>query len=528
MKLQNYLSLQIRYCAVEFNIIFKDEVLQLLINTKGMRKVICLMLTLYFLQFCTAQVKAPEPYGALPSERQLRWHELDMYVLVHFTPTTFEDKEWGFGDADPAIFNPAQFDAEQIIRAVKAGGFRGLILVSKHHDGFALWPTATTPYNISKSPWRNGKGDMVKEFEQACRKNGLGFGVYCSPWDRNNPLYGSHAYVKAYRDQLKELYSRYGKLFMSWHDGANGGDGYYGGARESRKIDRTTYYGWDTTWTMTRQMQPGASIFSDVGWDVRWVGNERGEAAETSWATYTPIPLEGKEKAGPGEVRDDLNPTGTRNGKYWMPAECDVPLRKGWFFHETENETVKSPEKLFDLYLKSVGRGACLDIGIAPDKRGLLHENDVKSLASFGQMLKKIFADDLAKTAAIQAGNIRGKNKRDFGVNNLTDNDRYSYWATDDAVNTPELILEWKTPQTFNLIRLRENIKLGQRIEAVEMDAWLDGKWVKIGSATSIGACRIIQLDNRITTARFRLRVTKSPVSVTLSEIGIFNHRENQ
>ncbi len=487
-----------------------------------MKKIISLLWIAAFLVSASAQVSAPLPYGVLPSERQLKWHEMDMYVLVHFTPTTFEDKEWGFGDANPSIFNPTQFDAGQIIKAVKSGGFKGLILVSKHHDGFALWPTATTTYNISKSPWRNGKGDMVKEFEQACRNNGLRFGVYCSPWDRNNPVYGTYDYIRIYRDQLKELYSRYGTLFMSWHDGANGGDGYYGGAKESRKIDRTTYYGWDTTWVMTRKMQPDASIFSDVGWDVRWVGNERGEAGETSWATNTPVPLEGKEKAGPGEVRDDLNPTGTRNGKYWMPAECDVPLRKGWFFHPAENGTVKSPEKLFDLYLKSVGRGACLDLGIAPDTRGLLHENDVKALGDFGILLKKTFAADLAKTAAFKASNIRGNNK-DFGVKQLTDDNRYSYWATDDAVKNPELILEWKTLQSFNLVRLRENIKLGQRIEAVELDAWLDGAWVKVGGATSIGACRIIQLDKKVTTTKCRLRVTQSPVCVALSEIGIFN-----
>ena len=488
-----------------------------------MSKIISLLGIVVFLCSANAQVKAPVPYGVLPSARQINWHELDMYVLVHFTPTTFEDKEWGFGDADPKTFNPTQFDANQIIKTVKAGGFKGLILVSKHHDGFALWPTATTSYNISKSPWQNGKGDMVKEFEQACRKNGLLFGVYCSPWDRNNAVYGTYDYIRIYRAQLKELYARYGPLFMSWHDGANGGDGYYGGAKESRKIDRTTYYGWDTTWAMTRKMQPGASIFSDVGWDVRWVGNERGEAGETSWATNTPVPLEGKEKAGPGEVRDDLNPTGTRNGKYWMPAECDVPLRKGWFFHPGENETVKSPEKLFDLYLKSVGRGACLDLGIAPDTRGLLHENDVKALTEFGVLLQKTFATDLAKTAEMKASNIRGDKVKSFGVSQLTDGNRYSYWATDDDVKTPELILEWKTSQRFNLVRLRENIKLGQRIEAVELDAWIDGAWVKAGGATSIGACRIIKLDKAISTTKLRLRVTQSPVCVALSEIGIFN-----
>ena len=484
------------------------------------------MVTLLIAVFsCTgifAQVKAPLPYGVLPSERQLKWHEVEMYVIVHFTPTTFEDKEWGFGDAAPESFNPSAFDANQIVGAVKNGGFKGVIFVSKHHDGFCLWPTKTTPYNISKSKWRDGKGDMVAEFEKACRKAGMQFGVYCSPWDRNNPSYGSYEYVKTYRNQLTELYTRYGPLFMSWHDGANGGDGYYGGAKETRKIDRSTYYGWDTTWALTRKLQPTANIFSDVGWDVRWVGNEKGEAAPTSWATFTPTPLEGKTKAGPGEVRDDLSPEGTRNGKFWIPAECDVPLRKGWFYHPAEDNTVKTPEKLFDLYMKSVGRGASLDIGVAPDKRGLLHENDVASLKTFGEILSSSFKTDLARSATIRASNTRGGDEAKFGTKKLTDGDRYSYWASDDKVTDPSIELEWNETKEFNLVRLRENIKLGQRIEKVELDAWTNGAWEKIADATSIGACRLILLDKPVRTTKLRLRIVQSPVAVVLSEFNVF------
>ncbi len=481
---------------------------------------------LFFLIFCfenlIAQNTVPKPYGVLPSARQLQWHELDMYVILHFTPTTFENKEWGYGDADPRIFNPDRFDAGQIVRAVKAGGFKGLIMVAKHHDGFCLWPTSTTDYNISKSNWREGKGDMVKEFQEACKANGIKFGVYCSPWDRNNPAYGTNAYVQTYRNQLKELYSRYGDLFMSWHDGANGGDGYYGGARESRKIDRTVYYGWDTTWAMTRKLQPKANIFSDIGLDIRWVGNERGEAAPTSWATFTPMPREGKTTVGPGDVRDELSPEGTRNGKFWIPAECDVPLRKGWFYHPEEDSTVKTPDKLFDLYLKSVGRGASLDIGVAPDTHGLLHENDVASLAAFGRKLEKAFSVDLAKNATIRASNIRGANEKLYGVKALTDNNRVSYWATDDQITTPELVFEWKSPQNFDLIRLRENIALGQRIEEIQLEAWIDGQWKNIATVTSIGACRLVKLDKPVMTARLRLKVIKCPVAVVLSEVGVF------
>lgn len=467
----------------------------------------------------TIAQSAPKPYGAIPSERQLKWHELEMYGLVHFTPTTYQNKEWGFGDASPSIFNPTEFDANKIVAALKAGGLKGMIFVTKHHDGFSLWPTKTSEYNISKSPFRNGKGDMVKEFEQACRNAGFQFGVYCSPWDRNNPSYGTYEYVKAYREQLKELYSNYGPLFMSWHDGANGGDGNYGGQQGSRTIDRSVYYGWDTTWAMTRKLQPSANIFSDIGWDVRWVGNEKGIAGETSWATYTPIPAKGYEVAGPGLLDDSINPYGTRGGKSWIPAECDVPLRKGWFYHPEEKETVKTPEQLFQLYLQSVGRGACLDLGIAPNTKGLVSDEDIASLSGFGSMVKKTFEKNLAGNAFITASNTRGDA---YGLKNLLDDDRYTYWASSDAVSTPELILEWKNEVEFDLIRLRENIKLGQRIEALEVDAYIDGVWKKVGEATSIGACRIISFPNTIKTNKLRIRITSSPVCIALSDLGVF------
>lgn len=485
-----------------------------------------LIVVLSFMGTASAQVTPPKPYGATPSARQLQWHEKEMYVLVHFTPTTFENKEWGYGDASPSIFNPTQFDARQIVTAVRAGGFKGLILVAKHHDGFALWPTATTDYNISKSPFRGGQGDMVGEFADACRKGGLSFGVYCSPWDRNNPVYGTPEYVRIYREQLRELYTRYGPLFMSWHDGANGGDGYYGGARTTRKIDRSVYYGWDSTWAMTRSLQPDASIFSDIGWDVRWVGNERGEAATTSWATYTPQPLPGKSKAGPGEVRDEFNPMGTRNGAYWIPAECDVPLRKGWFYHPEENNTVRSPDRLFELYLKSVGRGGALDLGIAPDTRGLLHEEDVRALAGFGDRLTRVFSDDLARKARLTATHTRGNNVRAFGVSRLTDGDRYSYWSTDDAVTNPAIELSWDAPRSFDLIRLREDIRLGQRIDSLAIDVWIDGAWTTAATATSIGACRLVRFEQPVKTHRMRVRIISAPVCPALSELGVFDSRK--
>jgi alpha-L-fucosidase len=470
---------------------------------------------------CWSQT-APKPYGALPTATQLNWHEMEMYCLIHFGVDTYTDKEWGFGDEDPAIVNPKKFDASQIVGAAKAGGFKGIVVVAKHHDGLCIWPTKTTGHNITKSPWRDGKGDMIKEYQEACEKLGMQMGLYCSPWDRNSPYYGQPEYVDIYREQLKELYSNYGKLFISWHDGANGGDGYYGGKNEVRKIDRTTYYGWPTTWGITRKLQPGATIFGDVGPDVRWVGNEEGHAGETSWATYTPeAPDAGKTPAN-GYVKSWLGVEGTRNGKYWMPAECDVSLRPGWFYHASQNAQVKSPYTLLDLYYKSVGRGANLDLGLSPNRDGLLDAEDVEALKGFGALLKKTFEVNLAKGARLQASNVRGGNAAKFGPQFLLDGDRYSYWSTDDAVTTPSLTLDLKGVQSFNVIRLRENIKLGQRIEAVEIEAFLNNKWQKIASATSIGANRLIRLPQTITTSRVRLKIAKSPVAVALSDFGLY------
>lgn len=460
---------------------------------------------------------APKPYGALPSKRQLAWHDLEVYGLIHFTPTTFENKEWGFGDADPKTFNPTDFNAEQIIQAAKAGGLKGIILVAKHHDGFALWPTKTTDYNITKSPFRNGKGNLVKEVEQATRKNGLKFGVYCSPWDRNNPLYGTNKYLSVYQAQLKELYSDYGELFMSWHDGANGGDGYYGGAREKRSIDNTTYYDWTNTWGITRKMQPMANIFSDIGLDIRWVGNEDGHAGETSWATFTPMAPDGKNAAVPGQANYPQSPSGIRNGKFWMPAECDVPLRKGWFYHETEKP--KTPEMLFDLYLKSVGRGAGLDLGLAPDTRGQLHDDDVAALKAFGRIVKNTFSNNLAKGATISSSNSRGKK---FNPALALDGNKQTYWATADDTSNASLEIDLKAAKSFDIISLQEYIPLGQRIEAYTIEIWENNSWKKIYEGTSIGAKRLIKLDQAVTSNKVKISITKSPVCITLSEVGLY------
>ncbi len=467
-------------------------------------------------------VAAPKPYGVLPTQTQLAWHEMEMYCLIHFGVDTYTDKEWGYGDEDPAIVNPVNFDAEQIVAAAKAGGFKGVVIVAKHHDGLCLWPTKTTEHNITKSPWRGGKGDMVREYQQACIKLGMKMGLYCSPWDRNSALYGTADYVKIYRAQIKELYTAYGPLFMSWHDGANGGDGYYGGTRETRKIDRTSYYGWDTTWAMIRQLQPGAAIFGDIGPDVRWVGNEEGHAGLTCWATYTPQAPDAGKKPANGYSKYWEATKGTRDGAFWLPAECDVPLRPGWFYHASQDLKVKTPSQLLDLYYQSVGRGADLDLGLAPDRDGRLDEHDVASLKAFGELLNKIFSVNLLRGASFTASNIRGRNSSLYGPSRLVDGDRYSYWATDDSVRTPQLIADMGASVTFNVIRLRENIKLGQRIDSFAVDAFEDGRWVVIGSGTSIGAGRLIRLPQDVVTGKVRLRIVGSGACVALSEFGLF------
>ena len=485
-----------------------------------------LLLCLVFLSGYTTAIHAqtpppPRPYGVLPTPRQLAWQETEMYCLIHFGVDTYTDKEWGYGDEDPALVNPVDFDAMQIVGAAKAGGFKGIVVVAKHHDGLCLWPTKTTEHNITKSPWRDGKGDMVKEYQQACKRLGMKLGIYCSPWDRNNAQYGTPAYVQIYRAQLKELYTHYGPLFISWHDGANGGDGYYGGARETRKIDRTTYYGWDTTWAMIRQLQPGAAIFGDIGPDVRWVGNEEGHAGTTCWAPYTPEAPDPGRRPSNGYNKYWLATEGTRNGEFWMPAECDVPLRPGWFYHPSQDQKVKSAWQLLDLYYQSVGRGACLDLGIAPNRSGRLSQQDVTSLREFGGLLQQTFSTNLAKGASFTASNIRG-NSREYGPAHLTDDDRYSCWATDDSVTTPQLTMDLGKPTTFNVIRLRENIKLGQRISSFTIEAFEDGQWRTIGAGTSIGANRLIRLPQDVVTTRVRLSITGSAACIALSDFGLF------
>jgi alpha-L-fucosidase len=479
-----------------------------------MRAKSLLMLSLLITVWRAAAVEPPAPFGPVPSERQLRWHELEFYGFLHFTVNTFTDKEWGYGDESPARFNPTDFDADQIVRAAAEAGMKGLILTAKHHDGFCLWPSKFTEHSVKNSPWKDGRGDVVKEISDACRKRGLKFGVYLSPWDRNRADYGTPEYVTYYRNQIRELLTNYGDIFEVWFDGANGGDGFYGGAREKRVIDRKTYYDWPGTCQIIRQLQPGACLFSDGGPDVRWVGNEKGEAGETCWAT-----LNGAEFA-PGEADEKRLNRGDRPGTHWLPAECDVSIRPGWFYHEKEDAKVRTPENLIELYFKSVGRGANLLLNVPPDRRGQIHEADAKSLREFRKALDHMFAHDLARDAKIEASNTRGKDAR-FAAQKVLDNRRNTYWATDDGVTNAELTLEFAKPVTFSVVRVREYLPLGQRVEAFALDQWQDGKWMEFAASTSIGNCRLVRVAP-ITTSKLRLRIVKAAMNPTIAELGIF------
>jgi alpha-L-fucosidase len=462
----------------------------------------------------------PAPYGPLPSPRQLLWHDLETIGFLHFGVNTFTDKEWGYGDEPERIFNPTDFDADQIVGVAKEAGLRALVLTCKHHDGFCLWPSKFTEHSVKNSPWKNGRGDAVREISEACRRQGLKFGVYLSPWDRNFQDYGRPQYIAYYRNQLRELLGNYGPICEMWFDGANGGDGYYGGARQRRRIDNRTYYDWANTWNIVRQLQPQACMFSDGGPDVRWVGNEKGFAGETCWATLN------RAEFFPGRADPKILNRGQRPGTDWLPAEVDVSIRPGWFYHAREDAAVKSPRQLLQIYDESVGRGANLILNIPPDRRGRIHENDARALRRWRQILDATFAADLARGARVTASNTRGNDPR-FAPANVVDGRRETYWATDDGIATPELLLDLGKPATVNVVRIREYLPLGQRVESFAIDASQDGKWVQVAAATSIGSQRLLRFPT-VTASKLRLRITQAAACPAISEIGLFHSPDEQ
>lgn len=460
-------------------------------------------------------VPVPEPLLPVPSAAQLRWHEMELNAFIHFTTNTFTDLEWGFGDEDPSIFNPSALDVDQWITTLKDAGFKGAILTCKHHDGFCLWPSQYTNHDVSASPWKNGEGDLVREVAEACKKHGLKFGVYLSPWDRNHPEYGRPPYIDYYRNQLQEIFANYGPVFEMWFDGANGGTGYYGGANEKRTINGSKYYEWPVTLELVRMMEPEVIFFSDAGPGVRWVGNERGVAGETNWNTITPDTL----YAGKPGIEKLLG-TGHPEGTHWIPAEVDVSIRPGWFYHEKEDSLVKSPEKLFDIYLTSVGRGSTLLLNVPPDKRGLIHEKDIEALRGWRRIIDEAFSKNIARDAQVIASSFRGQSSK-FDPANVTDGKKETYWATNDDTLTGSLELSLGETPEIKYIVLQEYIALGQRVKAFTVEAWQDDSWKPLATGTTVGYKRILKVDP-VTTSKLRIKITDSRACPVISNVEVY------
>jgi alpha-L-fucosidase len=461
------------------------------------------------------KVDPPLPSGPVPSEAQLRWHEMEQNAFIHFTTNTFTDLEWGNGDEKPSVFNPEKIDADQWISVLKEAGFKGVILTCKHHDGFCLWPSQYTEHSVKNSPYKNGKGDVVRAVSDACKSHGLKFGVYLSPWDRNNAAYGKPEYITYYRNQLQEIFKNYGPVFEMWFDGANGGTGYYGGANEKRSINGAKYYDWPTTLDLVRKKEPDVIFFSDAGPGVRWVGNEKGIAGETNWNSITPDTL----YAGKPGIEKLLN-TGSENGTQWIPAEVDVSIRPGWFYHAREDSLVKSPETLFDIYLTSVGRGSTLLLNVPPDRRGSIHENDIAALRGFRRMLNDEFKTNLAANAKVTAVHFRGDDES-YSPEKMIDGDQETYWATNDEFTTGSFEIDFGKTILVKYVLLQEYIKLGQRVKAFSVDVWTDGTWQKKVDATTIGYKRILKL-HPVHTNKIKINIIASKACPVISTLAVY------
>lgn len=465
--------------------------------------------------FSQKKVAPPAPVLPVPTAAQLAWHEMEMNAFIHFTTNTFTGLEWGMGSESPSVFNPSQVDVNQWVSVLKATGMKGIILTCKHHDGFCLWPSKYTDHTVKNSPYKGGNGDIVKELSDECKKQNVKFGVYLSPWDRNRADYGTPSYIEYYRNQLKELFNAYGPVFEMWFDGANGGTGYYGGANEKRSIDGRTYYDWPKTLDLVRSMEPNVIFFSDAGPGVRWCGNEEGHVNTTNWNMITPDTL----YAGKPGISQFLG-TGSENGSQWIPAECDVSIRPGWFYHDHEDSKVRTPENLFELYLSSVGRGSLLLLNVPPDKRGMFHENDVKSLKGFRELLDKEFKTNLALNAKAKANNIRGKSAT-YAANMTTDGKKETFWATDDEILTGTLEINLNKEELIKYVVLQEYIQLGQRVKKFTVEIKQNNNWVKVAEGTTIGHKRILKIDP-VKSSGVRVSILDSRACPLLSNIEVY------
>jgi len=455
--------------------------------------------------------------NVVASPRQLRWQQLELTAFFHFGINSFTGKEWGDGKEDPKLFNPFSLDANQWVRVIKAAGIKQVILTAKHHDGFCLWPTKTTSHSVKNSPWKKGNGDVVKEVALACKKFGIGFGIYLSPWDMNTALYGTDAYNDFFVEQLTELLTGYGRIDEVWFDGANGE-----GPNGKKQV-----YDFDRWYKLIRKLQPSATI-AIMGPDVRWVGTETGYGREQEWSVVPtdnldPNSVSANSQQGiafkpQGDMRgDDL---GSREkifkakGLVWYPAETDVSIRPGWFYHEEENDKVKSPEKLLDIYFNSVGRNGVLLLNIPPDKSGRIHVKDIKALEQWTQLRNNIFKLNLARNSKISCSNCINQKA-------VVDGNPSTYLTTKNADSTTEITLKFNGNKTFNVLLLQEYIQKGQRIEKFELEAWINNSWQKITEGTTVGHKRLVRFNNT-TTSSVRLKILSSRLNPFLSEIGLY------
>lgn len=466
---------------------------------------------------CTSgKVLPPEPILPVPEPKQVEWQQMETYAFIHFGLNTFNDREWGYGDTDPKTFNPTSLDCEQWAQTLVKAGMKGVILTAKHHDGFCLWPFEGTDYSVKNSPWKNGQGNVVKELSEACKKYGLKFAVYLSPWDRHQANYGTPEYLPYFYAQLHDLLTNYGPVFEVWFDGANGGDGWYGGAKDIRTIDRKNYYNYPRIYEMLDSIQPQAIIFSDGGPGCRWVGNEKGFAGATNWSFLR------KGEVHPGYDKSYELQYGHPDGNQWVPAECDVSIRPGWFYHPEEDDRVKSPDQLVDLYYRSVGHNATLLLNFPVDRRGLIHPVDSANAVRFHEMIQQQLKTNLVAGMTPKVSNERGG---DFVASALTDDNFDTYWATEDGVTTADIEFSFDTPTRMNRMMLQEYIPLGQRVKAFVVEYLDKNTWLPVKlneETTTIGYKRLLRFET-VETKGIRIRITDARGPLCLSNVGVYD-----
>ncbi len=439
----------------------------------------------------------------LPTKQQLAWQEAEFYLFVHFGPNTFTNKEWGHGDEPEDVFNPTALDCRQWCRVAKASGAKGIIITAKHHDGFCLWPSKFSKHTVRESKWKNGQGDVLKELSKACREAGLKFGVYISPWDRNHPDYGTEKYNDVFVGMMKEIFQNYGPIWELWWDGANGE-----GPNGKKQV-----YDWRRFENTVRQLSPKTVVFSDIGPDIRWVGNENGIAGDPNWNFLDTAGF----KRGAGSPSMDTLNHGNYNGKQWIPAECDVSIRPGWFYHANENDKAKTPPELFQLYLKSAGRGANLLLNVPPDERGLINENDSAALAGFRKIKNESFGNNLLK----EADTYYEFSQKDFLQKSLVIRSVDAGPST-YGINLQNFIVQLKQPQKINCIVLREAIHLGQTVRRFSIVLYKENK-VPIGEiqGTSVGHKRILTFP-AVTITSFRVYLEDAQGNDNISGIAAY------